>query len=316
MRHAAAAFAVAAGLAAGLSPHEARACGPLMPGPQVALPLRGQTAVPLNVQVRLFLRETAGSVSFDEAVLQRADAPDGGGGLQTGLEPTGEVPAGVARASLIPAQPLSPETDYAVVGRYGPLTTFRTGTQEDHVAPPAPAQVASQMTVYWKEPNSCDGSVGRYGVLELTPADVGEPVHFTVREGGETVAVDQPSTPGQPLRALVACDPGVGAGLPETWRLTPGPHTLELRAVDLAGNVSAPITVSVNADCSLPVTYPDPPQPPSPAPVTPVPGNADGGVGDVAQDAAPEAGCRQTAAPSAVLALALLGLLPRRRGEG
>ncbi|HET9452332.1 MAG TPA: hypothetical protein VFO83_15685, partial [Aggregicoccus sp.] len=250
MRKLAALFAIAAGLTAGLSPREACACGPLMPGPQVAVPSRGQTAVPLNAQVRLVLRAATGMGSFEEALLQRADAPAGGGAVEAVLEPAGELPAGVPRARLVPAQPLAPETDYVVVGRYGPLTPFRTGTQEDHAAPPAPAHVTAQMTVYWKEPNDCDGSQGRYGVLRLDPAEAGEPVSYTVREGGETVAVDLPSSPGNPLQALVACDPGVGAGLPETWRLGPGLHTLELSAVDLAGNVGAPLTVTVDADCS------------------------------------------------------------------
>lgn len=240
--------ALSLGLAAVLlAPAPARACGPTPLGPEPAPYRSGLVDVPRNVRVGLVSVGTRDPAVFSEARLVPRGAPYDTPGLPTRVEAREPYASGPLRAFLVPLAPLEAGQEYEVRASSGVLAFLRARADED-VTAPAPAEgLAAQLRMEQKTPNSCDGSEGRMGVLQLSVAPAPEPVTYTVHMDGQLVLADVDA--GAPLVGHVQCTPGVPAGFPTGWVLRPGPHVFTVTAHDLAGNASLLTELRLEVSC-------------------------------------------------------------------
>ncbi len=216
--------------------------------PKVLAPANGETRVPLNAYVSVDLSGSDGGV-----FLERLEGDGGVTVLPVQYQPVTYAHLKRRHVRMVPANALEPKRSYRVVryvnGQPRMLATFETGTGVDRTPPSLDGGVAMKLVPFDSASISSCGTCWPYDngrmMLELPPSD--EPVLYALFEGiGEvTQHLSRRTT------AFFRCGPvgGVEVPMQEAWFITPGQHQFELRAIDRAGNESAPVRLDLFAQC-------------------------------------------------------------------
>jgi hypothetical protein len=225
---------------------QANACLSLNRYSATTSPPANDSQVPINASVVVLLDTDvdsgASAAGFD---LQESLAD--GGFVSTPIEAT-QLPHSTPFRSafaLRPIAPLKPNQAYRVVDNLSVddpiMLSFTTGSSTD-LAPPQLSSVTAKLDD--EELNdSCTQSRTRY--VSFDGLDAGEPTTYVVAEDGGTIASGEVL-----LKARYLCEGTIVAPGATAWVISPGPHLLEFRTVDRAGNSSLPVTVAFNADCN------------------------------------------------------------------
>jgi hypothetical protein len=127
------------------------------------------------------------------------------------------------------------------------LATFTTGNMQDFTVPSPLIGATASVNAFDAHPDGGSDCVTeriRQVRLGVPIPDVGKPVVYTMREGGQVISADDSSLVGS---FYCTGQPHWQGDL--SWVVSPGQHTIQLSAVDRAGNTSASVDVSFNAIC-------------------------------------------------------------------
>ena len=128
------------------------------------------------------------------------------------------------------------------------LSTFNTTSADFGGAPPAPTGAAASVNTSDTHPDGgSDCFTERIRQIRLSVPDLGRPVIYTLKEGTQVISADETSLTGE-----FYC-----TGQPHwqgdvSWVVVPGPHTIQLTAVDRVGRASPSVDISFNASCAGP----------------------------------------------------------------
>lgn len=204
-----------------------------------AVPEDQATGVPLNARISIFkisdpsfplsLQRMKPDETFEDVAVTVVQRP--GNGTLPNVE-------------LVPDAALEPNTRYRVLIAAGsdpaPVSTFTTGTDRDDTAPAAPTFEKGELVPYTPREAASGGECfTNTGFMRFT-AGSNEAATFMLKEGGDIIAA------GLPSQASLAFS------CPASDRTIEG----ELYAVDTAGNVSPPTSVTLQQRCvrSSPLT--------------------------------------------------------------
>jgi uncharacterized protein (TIGR03382 family) len=149
---------------------------------------------------------------------------------------------------LRPSAFLYPLAHYEIRQGANPLATFMTGISPELSLPDAPTGATAAVNAFDSHPDGgSDCITDRIRQVRLSVPSSSRPVVYTIKEGGQTITSfdsnltgsfycsGQPHWQGEPL-----------------WVISPGQHTVQLSAIDRAGNSSTPpVDVSFNANCTV-----------------------------------------------------------------
>jgi MYXO-CTERM domain-containing protein len=125
------------------------------------------------------------------------------------------------------------------------LATFTTGSSPDYVVPPPMTGASASVNGFDTHPDGgSDCFTERIRQLRINVPDVGKPVVYTIKEGSQTISVDDSSVVGS-----FYCSGQPHWQGDKSWVVAPGQHTLQVSAVDRVGHASTPVDVTFNANC-------------------------------------------------------------------
>jgi hypothetical protein len=192
--------------------------------------------------------------------------------------------------------PFPPPFQVSVLRNGTTISSFVTGVTADGRPPPQPTGATAVVDKFDTHPDGgLDCIKDRVRQVHLFLPDAGKPVVYTLRENGQIISADEVN----PVGSFYCTGQPRWQG-DTSWVVSPGQHTIQIEAVDRAGNRSAPAEVTFNADCSSTTT------------------RGSGGPGGVGQPGggpvSPTTGCTSAAGLSGALFFGL-GLLVRSRGR-
>jgi len=126
------------------------------------------------------------------------------------------------------------------------LGSFTTGPADLSGAPPPLTGASATVSAFDTHPDGgSDCFTERIRQVRLSVPNVGKPVVYTLKEGNQVISADDVS-----LIGTFYC-----SGQPHwqgdtSWVISPGQHTVQLSAIDRAGNSSTTVDVSFNATCA------------------------------------------------------------------
>jgi hypothetical protein len=196
--------------------------------------------------------------------------------------------------------PSSPPYQASVFRNQTLLSTFTVVGASDFNPPSAPFGADAAVDKFDTHPDGGSDCIkDRVRRVRLSLPDAGKPVVYTLREGAQIISPDEASTVGS-----FYCT-GQPHWQGETlWVVSPGKHTIQIEAIDRAGNKSDAGEVSFNADCAAI----------SPGGGGPPTGGVGAGGGGRPADAT--TGCSSAGGLTGTLFLIGLGLLVRLRNRG
>ena len=228
---------------AGLPSAEA-ACPPSPPVVVVTSPAPGDSNVPLNVVIDIvvFADPMPADIETQFGLFQQPP------GSFVNSIPT-RVDSNVAFLTTIRLRPgasLNPLAHYEVRQGANPLATFMTGISFESTPPDAPTGASATVNAFDTHPDGgSDCITDRIRQVRLSVPSPSRPVVYTIKEGTQAITSFDSNLTG----SFYCSGQAHWQGEP-LWVISPGQHTVQLSAIDRAGNSSTTVDVSFNASCA------------------------------------------------------------------
>lgn len=225
---------------------QAQTCSP---GLYVAVtaPVDGEVNVPTNaiVDIRVAGNPVPSTIENEFGLRQ----PPGGLPIQVSAIKFPQSVPYILAIQLTPATRfLNPgpwEVIRSISGAPVVIAAFTVGSSGDAIAPPPPVGASATVDAFDIHPDGGSDCIrSRIRRVRLTLPDAGKPVVYTIKEQGQTLSSDEPSSVG-----IFYCTDQPQWQGDVSWVVAPGPHTIQLSAVSRAGYSSSSVDVSFNADC-------------------------------------------------------------------
>src|SRR5215472_15659774 len=147
---------------------------------------------------------------------------------------------------LTPIAYLDPNRNYEIRQETFPLTTFSTGSLPDTTAPAPPTGASATVNAFDSHPDGgSDCITDRIRLVHLNVPTPSKPVVYSVKEGPQVITSFDSNLTGS---FYCSGQPHWQGEL--SWVISPGQHTVQLIAIDRAGNSSATVNVPFDASCA------------------------------------------------------------------
>lgn len=155
---------------------------------------------------------------------------------------------------LTPSAFLNPLASYEIRQSGNPLATFFTSNSSDIGPPPAPTGASATVNAFDSHPDGgSDCITDRIRQVRLTVPPAPKPVVYTIKEGAQVITSFDSNLTGS-----FYCSGQPRWQGDQSWIVSPGQHTVQLTAIDRAGNSSTTsVDVSFNASCTADGGSPD-----------------------------------------------------------
>ncbi len=141
---------------------------------------------------------------------------------------------------------LNPLQTYEIRQSGTPLATFSTGNSSDLSPPAAPTGASATVNSFDSHPDGgSDCITDRIRQVRLNVPAASKPVVYTIKEGAQVITSFDSNLTG----SFYCSGQARWQGEP-SWVISPGQHTIQLTAIDRAGNSSTSVDVSFNASCA------------------------------------------------------------------
>ena len=225
-------------------PSAEAACPPSPPVVVVTSPAPGDSNVPLNVVIDIvvFADPMPADIETQFGLFQQPP------GSFVNSIPT-RVDSNVAFLTTIRLRPgasLNPLAHYEVRQGANPLATFMTGISFESTPPDAPTGASATVNAFDTHPDGgSDCITDRIRQVRLSVPSPSRPVVYTIKEGTQAITSFDSNLTG----SFYCSGQAHWQGEP-LWVISPGQHTVQLSAIDRAGNSSTTVDVSFNASCA------------------------------------------------------------------
>jgi hypothetical protein len=211
---------------------------------QVTSPLDGETNVPTNVVIDI--KVVGDPIPSDIASQFSLVLPPSLTIITTALRVDSNTVSYMTSVQLTPCY-LCVHANQTYQIRQGStlLATFTTGTAPDYAIPNPLTGASATVNGFDSHPDGGSDCIqDRIRQLQLAVPQVGKPVVYTIKEGSQVISALDSS-----LQGSFYC-----SGQPHwqgdpSWVVLPGQHTIQVSAVDRAGNSSTSVDLSFNASC-------------------------------------------------------------------
>jgi uncharacterized protein (TIGR03382 family) len=209
----------------------------------VTSPAPGDSNVPLNVVIDIvvFADPMPADIETQFSLFQQP-------GFLVGTIPT-RVDSNVAFLSTIRLRPsafLTPGAHYEIRQGASPLATFMTGISLEGTPPDAPTGASATVNAFDSHPDGgSDCITDQIRKVRLSVPSPSRPVVYTIKEGTQAITSFDSNLTG----SFYCSGQAHWQGEP-LWVISPGQHTVQLSAIDRAGNSSTTVDVSFNASCA------------------------------------------------------------------